>query len=107
MLRLTQTNEDEEPEVSRHEGQVEIYHQNNWLPICYKGWGREETEVACKQLGFREGSATGVKDESLIDSNWMVNVTCKGNENRLDACVFETFKQNGCPELKYVSLICS
>ncbi|XP_045168540.2 uncharacterized protein LOC123531545 [Mercenaria mercenaria] len=107
MLRLTQTNEDEEPEVTRQTGKLEIYHQNNWLPICSKGWGRRETDVACKQLGFREGAATAVKDESLSDSNWLTNVTCKGSENRLDACVFESFESNGCPDMKYVSLICS
>ncbi|KAL4222102.1 Neurotrypsin [Mactra antiquata] len=107
MVRMTQTNDDEEEEVMRHVGRLEIYHQNTWLPVCYSGWGRVETGVACQQLGFREGAATPVKDETIVDSHWMVNVTCSGNENRLDACAYSGFQYNGCPDSEYVSLICS
>lgn len=106
MLRLTKTNEEEEQEVTRHSGKLEIYHQNSWLPICFNGWGRKESSVVCQQLGFREGAARGVKDETLHDLRWMTNVTCAGREYRLDACASE-FKFNGCKDNEYVSMICS
>lgn len=106
MVRMTQINEEDE-DVARHTGKLEIYHQNTWLPVCYSGWGRVETSVACQQLGFREGAASPVTDETIIDSHWMVNVTCTGKENRLDACAYADFQYNGCPDHQYVSLICS
>jgi len=106
MIRLTKSNEEDETELSQQSGSLEIYHQNNWLPVCFKNWGREETEVVCKQLGFREGAASSEKDETLIDSYSMTNVTCTGSENRLDACAFSGFKLNGCPSSEYVSVQC-
>ena len=106
MIRLTKTNEEEEQEVTRHSGKLEIYHQNTWLPVCYDGWNREESSVVCSQLGFREGSASGVADETLRDIPWMWNTTCTGNENRVDACA-HSFKFNGCKNNEYVEMICS
>ncbi|KAH3720659.1 hypothetical protein DPMN_063562 [Dreissena polymorpha] len=107
MVRLTKSSDEDEPEVSRQSGSLEIYHQNNWLPVCFENWGREETEVVCKQLGFVEGAAQSEKDETLDDSYSMTNVTCTGSENRLDACAFDGFTLNGCPSSEYVSVICS
>lgn len=106
MLRLMTTNDEEEQEVTRHSGKLEIYHQNSWRPVCFHGWGRMESSVVCKQLGFREGAASGVRDENLRDVSWMRNITCTGRENRLDACTHE-FKFNGCKENEFVSMICS
>ncbi|KAH3771639.1 hypothetical protein DPMN_172965 [Dreissena polymorpha] len=58
MIRLTKSNEEDETELSRKSGSLKIYLKNNWLQICFKNWGRVETEVVCKQLGFREGAAS-------------------------------------------------
>ena len=104
MIRLTS---DDENEIQRNTGMVQIFHDNRWSPICAKGWGRNETNVVCKQLGFVEGSAKPVKDDLLKDSYWMTNVTCKGNENRIDACTYNGFVYNACPDYKYVQIICS
>ena len=104
MLRLTS---EDENETQRHTGKLEIFHDNRWSPVCAKGWGRNETSVVCRQLGFHEGSSTAVKDDSLVSIYWMKNVTCKGNENRLDACAFDGFIFDACPDFKHVSLICT
>ncbi|KAH3720739.1 hypothetical protein DPMN_063643 [Dreissena polymorpha] len=106
MIRLTKSNEEDETELSRQSGRLEIYHQNYWVPVCFKSWGHEETEVVCKQLGFREGAASSEKDETMMDSYSMANVTCTGSENRLDACAFDGFKLNGCTSSEYVSVFC-
>jgi len=106
MLRLTKTNDADEEEVSRHTGKLEIYHHNQWIPVCFENWGRQETHIVCKHLGYVEGAATGVRDESLTNTNWMTNVTCSGSESRLDACA-SGFVFNGCPSFEHVSIICS
>ncbi|KAH3701309.1 hypothetical protein DPMN_076293 [Dreissena polymorpha] len=102
MIRLTKSNKEDETELSRQSGSLEIYHKHNWLPVFFKNWGRVETEVVCKQLGFREGAASSEKDETLMDSYSMTNVTCTRSENRLDA--FDGFELNGCPSFNYVSV---
>lgn len=104
MLRLTS---EDDNEIQRNTGMLEIFHDNRWSPVCAKGWDRNETSVACRQLGFHEGAATAIKDDSLKDTYWMKNVTCKGHENRLDACAFDGFIFNACPDFKHVSVICS
>ncbi|KAH3828612.1 hypothetical protein DPMN_130594 [Dreissena polymorpha] len=89
MNRLTKSNEEDETELPRQSGSLEIYHKNNWLPVCFKNWGRIEMDVVCKQFGFRAGATSSEKDETLMDSYSMTNLTCTISENRLDACAFD------------------
>ena len=42
---------------SEREGRVEICYQNQWGSICDNGWGASDSQVVCRQLGFR---ATGI-----------------------------------------------
>ena len=105
MLRISPDDDDEEN--SRHSGKLEMYHENRWNPICYEGWGRKETTVACKQLGFVEGAALAVRNETITETKWMKNVTCTGSEDRLDACAYSGFRWNDCPDFSYVSIVCS
>ncbi|WAR09862.1 NETR-like protein [Mya arenaria] len=107
MLRLTKINEDDESEIARQSGKLEIYHQNSWVPVCHDSWSQEETIVVCKQLGFVEGASRPVQDNSITTSDWMMNVTCSGHEYRLDACSYSGFVYNGCSSSKYVYIVCS
>lgn len=104
MVRLTP---EDENETKRSSGMLEIFHDNRWSPVCAKGWGRNETNVVCRQLGFSEGAATAVKNDSLQETYWMKNVVCKGHEDRLDACIFDGFVFNACPDFRHVSIICT
>ena len=38
---------------SSSEGRVEICHDNHYGSVCNDGWGQEEAEVVCRQLGFQ------------------------------------------------------
>ena len=105
MIRLEPNEED--LDLSRHTGKLEIHHENAWRPVCHEGWGRLETEIACTQLGFREGAATAVNDESLFNGQSLTNVTCSDSAGRLDLCSNKGFVHAGCPSSNYVSLICS
>ena len=34
------------------EGRVEVCQHGQWRTVCNDGWGNEEAEVVCRQLGF-------------------------------------------------------
>ena len=36
-----------------HEGRLEVYYSGQWGTICDDGWTELNTQVACRQLGFK------------------------------------------------------
>ena len=44
------------------EGYLEVYDnlREDWGRICPANWDMSDANVACKQLGFREGAASGM-----------------------------------------------
>ena len=58
------------------EGVLQTWVSGEWLPVCAEGWGREESRVACRQLGFDRGAM--FQGESSIR-----NLNCK----KMRACL--------------------
>ena len=88
-------------------GLIEIYHGGRWRPICSHGFSRNEAQVVCKQLGYTSGWIRDGKDRSHRSSTgWMTNVSCRGNELRLDACRFNHFGRRSCPGHRPAAVSC-
>lgn len=71
------------------EGRVEIKHHGNWRTICDHGWDDIDATVACRQLGFLNGTATsqayfGTGSNPPV---WWSQVNCLGNETKLSYCM--------------------
>ena len=41
---------------NKFEGRVEVCQDGQWKTVCNRGWGDEEAQVVCRQLGFAEDS---------------------------------------------------
>ena len=41
---------------NKFEGRVEVCQDGQWKTVCSRGWGYEEAQVVCRQLGFAEDS---------------------------------------------------
>lgn len=103
MLRLVAFEESNDVNT----GLVEIYHSSRWMPICSHGFGRNEAQVACQQMGYTAGWMRNSRDRSRNSrSLWMTNVQCRGTETRLDACRHNNFGARQCPGLKPAAVTC-
>jgi len=61
-----------------------------WGGVCRSGWTANNTEVACRQLGFLGGARTYQPDNRQSITSALFNVSCSGNENSLFDCTYAT-----------------
>lgn len=74
---------------NRHEGRVEIYHDGVWGTVCVNGWGTNNAEVVCKDLGFPSRRALPTTNAFFgpgSDPTWLDGVRCTGSEDHLYEC---------------------
>ena len=73
--------------VSKSEGRVEIYHNDQWGTVCDDGFDDVDASVVCRQLGLSGGTATlNGEFQTGYGSIWLDDVECRGTESRLDMC---------------------
>ncbi|XP_030832041.1 deleted in malignant brain tumors 1 protein-like [Strongylocentrotus purpuratus] len=72
---------------SSKDGQVEMFDESYWTPICGDDWGWEEATVSCRQLGYL-GAITSYTTIEIHDGTEFIwsGLDCHGNEYRLQEC---------------------
>uniref|UniRef100_A0A8D2IWS0 Neurotrypsin n=1 Tax=Varanus komodoensis TaxID=61221 RepID=A0A8D2IWS0_VARKO len=94
---------------SPNEGRVEVYHNGVWGRVCDDGWTGINTQVACRQLGFR--GPAGLAAEGQFASGpaliLLDDVACTGTEASLLDCPHSDWGQHDCSHEEDVGLRCS
>ena len=93
---------------ARNEGRLEILVGGEVGTVCDDGWGMEEAEVACRQLGYpgavqatpggRFGAGTG---PIVLD-----DVTCTGLESDLTSCRYIDGSRHDCTHSQDAGVVC-
>ena len=83
-----------------HEGRLEIRYEGQWGTVCDDYWTDVEADVACRALGYPQGSVVGGGSRfdrahfgSGSGSILLDDVNCVGNETSLLECDYR--KKNG------------
>uniref|UniRef100_A0A672TIE7 Serine protease 12 n=2 Tax=Strigops habroptila TaxID=2489341 RepID=A0A672TIE7_STRHB len=90
-----------------HEGRLEVYYTGQWGTICDDGWTELNTQVVCRQLGFKYGkSAPEGYSEGSSGPIWLDDVSCSGKETNLLQCSWREWGKHDCNHQEDVRLIC-
>ena len=88
---------------------MQVYHNNSWGWVCDEGWGKQDADVVCRELGYQVSSAAQSSVVSEADHGviWMNNVHCGGNESSLSSCIHGGWKNHSCEKGQKAGLVCS
>ncbi|KAL4640368.1 neurotrypsin-like [Arapaima gigas] len=91
-----------------HQGRLEVYYKGQWGTVCDDGWTGSNTQVACRQLGFRYGE--GPADQRFgegVGPILLDDVSCAGKEPALSHCSRREWRKHDCTHREDVSISCS
>ncbi|XP_071965829.1 uncharacterized protein [Antedon mediterranea] len=92
-------------------GRVEIEVGSTWYSVCDVGWGIEEADVVCRQLGFQDGamfsSVTSPNFGQGTGNMLWSNYTCSGSEGNFQSCGSGGLSSAECTQTDIVSIICN
>ncbi|KAG2466652.1 neurotrypsin isoform X1 [Polypterus senegalus] len=90
-----------------HEGRLEIYYNSQWGSVCSNGWTNANTQVVCRQLGFRNPES--VRQRHFGPGRGPIHleeVTCSGWEKSLLQCSRRKWQKDTCTHQEDVAVSC-
>ena len=92
------------------EGRLEVFNADEWGTVCNVGFGRDEANVACRQLGHLNGRSVCCGPFGAGNSSapiWLSDLDCSAEPARLEDCNHPGFGMNACSHSQDVDLVCS
>ncbi|CAC5410606.1 unnamed protein product [Mytilus coruscus] len=97
-------NNNSEGDVRISSGRLEILHNNEWGTVCSDNFDNTEAQVACKELGYRNGS---VQEKTVATSRiWLDEMRCSGGETKLIDCSYADWGKHTCSHGNVVGIRC-
>ena len=88
-------------------GRLQVYYDGQWGLVCEGNFGREEAQVACRQLGFADGEEGFGGAGSGGLPFWLKGVQCQGTESRLVNCSHRGLQEHSCGSFDITGVECS
>ncbi|XP_070612726.1 neurotrypsin isoform X2 [Erythrolamprus reginae] len=92
---------------SNHEGRLEVLYNGQWGTVCDDGWTEWNTQVVCRQLGFKNGK---IVSERFLEENtgpiWLDDITCSGKEFNILQCPKGDWGHHDCSHQEDISINC-
>ena len=85
-----------------------MFYQDQWGTVCDDGWGIEEANVICKQLGYPAASRAWTDARFGQGSGSFVvrDLRCAGNESSIEQCQHSSWNDNTCVHGKDAGVTC-
>ncbi|XP_078695030.1 scavenger receptor cysteine-rich domain-containing protein DMBT1-like [Branchiostoma floridae x Branchiostoma belcheri] len=89
-------------------GRVEVYYNGQWGTVCHDGFGLNEANVVCRELGF---DLVGTYYYNAYYGQgsgpiWMDDLNCYGSESSLQYCPHRGWGNHNCNHRDDVSVSC-
>ena len=90
------------------EGNVEVFFNFTWRPVCDDSWDIRDGTVVCNSLGF-PGADTASPDFGPVDRNLFLldEVDCVGNEANILECPHSGVGNHDCFSFEAAGVICN
>ena len=79
---------------------------SQWGTVCNDGWGFNDAEVVCHQLGYPGATSSSNPYVGGSGQIWMDNVRCSGSEEALSDCTFNGWGVNDCYHIEDAGVVC-
>ncbi|XP_055362524.1 scavenger receptor cysteine-rich type 1 protein M130-like isoform X1 [Betta splendens] len=80
---------------NRCNGRVEVFHNEQWRRVCSSDWGKEESEILCRELDCGSpGHSAAAQTFGEAHDLPGVKTNCFGNESSFSQCTFQEFKED-------------
>ncbi|XP_067414786.1 neurotrypsin isoform X1 [Emydura macquarii macquarii] len=90
-----------------HEGRLEVHYSGQWGTVCDDGWTELNTQVVCRQLGFKYGKSA---PESYLEESTrpilLDDVSCSGKESTILQCSKREWGKHDCSHQEDVRITC-
>ncbi|XP_048585093.1 deleted in malignant brain tumors 1 protein [Nematostella vectensis] len=93
----------------REEGAVMVRLNNEWRYVCDDNWGLDEGHVVCRMLGYTHAVRTPCCNRynaPEMESFWMDDVRCTGNETSISACRHRGWGEHDCRKSEIAGVQC-